>query len=129
MILCRLDYTVYYSNVRSVWKEYIIKCIAAAERNRTPIKFFVNLHHKNNLSKDILINETTALLVISWSEEFNDSIFINEKTFEISGCADNKVFNFYGMDILQLTPLEDLKIKIDPKMLKNSKKHLYFKNR
>ncbi len=112
-----------YANVRSVWKDYIIKTINTAQTNKKPFKIYINKHQGNVLPDVLQINETTVLLEFDWDVDW---IKIDEKTLNISGEKLKEKFRFSGIDILQLTPLEDVQFKVDQKLLNNSKKHLKF---
>lgn len=112
-----------YANVRSVWRDYIIKTITTARNTKAQLKIFVNKHQGNTLPIEHQINETTVKLDLDWN---NDWIHIDEKTLIITGEISKESFKFSGIDILQITELEKVQIQIDPKLLQNSKKHLKF---
>ena len=112
-----------YANVRSVWRDYIIKTINTAQTNKKPFKIFINKHQGNSFPDGLQLNETTVVIEFDWK---NDWIKIDEKTLNISGEKLKEKFKFSGIDILQLTPFEDVQFKVDQKLLNNSKRHLKF---
>ena len=112
-----------FANPRSVWKDYIIKTILEAQRSKQPLQLFIVYHQKNILPEESLVNETTCLLKFDFSKDILD---INDKTFIMTGRVNNFEFKFSGVDIIQLTPYEEVQYKPDPKLLKQSLRKLKF---
>lgn len=113
-----------FANPRTVWIDYVYEVFDKAKHLKKELKIYLNVHQNNKIDKQFMINETAALITFDFKY---DEVNIDKSIGSFYGEVDNLMFVFSIVDIIQISPRTEFEIKIDPKLLERSRKHLKFR--
>jgi hypothetical protein len=113
-----------FANPRIVWIDYVYDVIDKAKKLKKELKIYINVHQNNKIDKQFMINETAALMTFDFKY---DTLDTDKMIGAFSGYCQELMFTFSIVDIIQISPLTEFEIKVDPKLLERSKQHLRFR--